>query len=62
MKNAGVFISVLGILVFVYAIGGRFIGSNTIGFGAARATATAGMVVANGIMLIGIIINLWGKE
>ena len=61
MKNLGNVISVLGILVFIYSIAGRFIGGPTIGLGIIHASAPTGIIVGNGIMLIGIIINRWGK-
>ena len=57
MKGLGNMIAVLGVLVFVYSIVGRFVGGNTIGLGLVKTTATAGLVLGNGIMLIGIVIN-----
>ncbi len=61
MKNLGNMISALGILVFIYSIAGRFIGAPTIGLCVIPLSASTGIIVGNGIMLIGIIINRWGK-
>jgi len=62
MKGIGSMIAMLGILVFVYSIIGKFVGAPTIGFGIVRANALSGLVLANGIMLLGIIINQLGNK
>ena len=62
MKGLGNMIAALGILVFVYSIVARFVGAPTIGLGIVKTTATAGLVLGNGIMLIGIVINQLGKK
>jgi len=62
MKGLGNMIAMLGILVFVYSIVGRYVGGATIGLGIVKTTATAGLVLGSGIMLIGIVINQLGKK
>ena len=62
MRNLGGIVSAIGILVFIYAFAGRFVGRPTIGLNIVEVSATAGLVVANSMMLIGIIITLWDRQ
>ena len=61
MKNLGNLVAAIGMLMFVYSVAARFISSPTIGFGLIEASASSGILTANGIMLIGLIIREWGK-
>ena len=61
MKNLSSALAVIGILLVIYSVVGRFIGAPTIGLGLIKVTAKAGLVTANSIMLIAIITKLWSK-
>lgn len=61
VKRLGSVIAVFGILLCSYAVIGRFVGGATIGFGIVPITASAGLTLANSLMLIGIILKLIDK-
>ena len=61
MKTLGNALAVIGILLVLYATLGRFIGNPTIGVGIVRIQAGSGLVMANSLMLISLLIKLSGK-
>ena len=61
MKNLGNTVVVVGFLLFVYAVMARFVDAQTIGYGLVTASSQSGIIVANSLMLIGIIIKQWDK-
>ena len=61
MKNLGNAVIIVGLLLFVYAVTARFVDARTIGYGLITASSQSGIIVANSIMLIGIIIKQWDK-
>ncbi len=61
MKGLGRLVALAGVLLFIYSIVGRFVGGPTIGFGIISASPIAGMVAANGLMLIGVVIIQLGE-
>lgn len=61
MKNVANLLAVIGILVVIYSILGRFLGDATIGLGLFKIQAASGLVLANSLMLIAVLIKLTGK-
>lgn len=61
MKNVANLLAVIGILLVIYSILGRFIGGVTIGLGIFKIQALSGLVVGNSLMLIAVVIKLTGK-
>ncbi len=61
MKNLGNTAIVVGLLLFAYAVAARFLDAPTIGYGLITASSQSGVIVANSLMLIGIIIKQWDK-
>lgn len=61
MKNLANALGVIGILLVIYSVLGRFIGDATIGLGILKIQALSGLVFANCIMLIAVVIKLIGK-
>lgn len=61
MKNLGNLLAVIGILLVIYSILGRFVGSATIGLGIVQVQATSGLILGNSLMLIAVLIKLTGK-
>lgn len=61
MKNLANALAVIGILLVIYSVLGRFVGDATIGLGILKIQALSGLVLANSIMLIAVVIKLTGK-
>jgi len=61
MKNIANVLAVLGILVIVYSTIGKLIGQVAIGFGIVRVYPTSGLIIANSLFLIAILIKLSSK-
>ena len=62
MKQLGNLVAILGILLFIYAVVGRFLGgAATIGMGIIQLRAASGLVMANSLMLIAVLIKLSEK-
>lgn len=61
MKNLVNVLGVVGILLVIYSILGRFVGDATIGLGIVKIQAVSGLTLANSIMLIAILIKSMGK-
>lgn len=61
MKNLANLLAVIGILLVIYSILGRFVGGTTIGLGLLRVQATSGLILANSLMVIAVLIKLTGK-
>ena len=61
MKGLSKIIGMVGILLAVYSVIGRFVYQPTIGFGLAPLSATAGLVASANVMLISIVVRLWEK-
>lgn len=57
MKGLGNILGFAGILLVIYTLIGRFIGAPTIGFGIAVIEAKAGLLMANALMLIAILMK-----
>lgn len=58
MKNLANLLIVIGVLLVVYAILGRFVGGATIGLGVLRMQASTGLIAANSLMLVAVLIKL----
>lgn len=52
---------VIGILILVYSIIEKFVGSPTINIGPIEIDGISGVIMANAIMLVGISLKLWNK-
>ncbi len=61
MKNLANLLAGLGILLAVYSVLGRFIGGTSIGCGLVATQAKSGVILANSLMLISILIRQFGK-
>lgn len=61
MKRLGNTLTVVGILLIVYSIIGKFVGKPTIGMGFIELHAISGVIMAIAIMVIGISVKLWDK-
>ncbi len=61
MKNLANIIIVLGFLVGVYSILGRFVGQPTIGFGVMALKAGSGINAATFIIVSGAALKFWNK-
>lgn len=61
MKNLANLLAVIGILLVIYSVLGRFIGGQTIGMGILKAQATSGLILGNSLMLIAATIRFMGK-
>lgn len=61
MKNLANLLVVIGVLLVVYTVLGRFVGGATIGLGVLKMQASTGLVAANSIMLIAVLIKLSAK-
>ena len=61
MKGIANTLAVIGILLLIYSIVGKFIGGPGIGLGIVATHASAGIAMANSIMLIAILLKLSGK-
>ena len=58
MKQLANVVAVVGVLLFLYSVVGRFIGGNTIGLGILELRAGSGLVTANSLMLIAALLKL----
>ena len=58
MKGLGKIVAVAGILLLVYSVMGRFVGGETIGLGLVKLSALSGVVAANSLLLIAILLKL----
>ncbi|MFH1790800.1 MAG: hypothetical protein ABH885_02310 [Candidatus Omnitrophota bacterium] len=61
MKAIANVLALLGILLVVYAIAGRFIGVPQIGRGIIAVNAGSGVMTGNALMLVAIVLKLWSK-
>ncbi len=61
MKNMWKMVGLAGIAVLVYAVIGRFVGSNTIGAGIVGIHAASGILIADSLLLVAILLRLWEK-
>jgi hypothetical protein len=61
MKALANTLAIIGILVLVYAILGRFVGPATIGLGIVKHSASTGLGVANAILLLAVLAKLSSK-
>jgi len=62
MKKVGDILVAGGIFLFLYSTLGRFIAGPEIGMNILKASAASGLVMANSVMLVGIIVKLfWSK-
>lgn len=61
MKNLSNILAGLGILLVAYSVVGRFLDKSSIGLGLVTISAQAGLVMANSLMLISVIIKLGNK-
>ena len=57
MKNLSTVIAVAGILLAVYSVIGRFVGDPAIGLGIIPIKAKAGLILANSLMLVSVIMK-----
>ncbi|MFH1867950.1 MAG: hypothetical protein ABH843_03165 [Candidatus Omnitrophota bacterium] len=57
MKKLGNLLGFLGILLVIYTLVGRFVGGPTIGFGMTTIEAKAGLLMANALMLIAVLMR-----
>lgn len=61
MKNLSNVLAVLGVLLVVYSVIGRFLAEPSIGMGIIKISGLAGLAMANSLMLISIILKLGNK-
>jgi len=57
MKGFASLLGLMGVLVALYSIVGRFVGSSTIGFGIVVITAKSGLILANTLILVAILMK-----
>ena len=61
MDKLGNLLGIAGILLCLYALVGRFVGGATIGYGIIAIEAKSGLILANSILLIAILLKQSGK-
>ncbi|NQT90564.1 MAG: hypothetical protein HQ558_04845 [Candidatus Omnitrophica bacterium] len=61
MKNLANLLALVGILLVIYSVLGRFIGNQTIGVGILKVQAQSGLLLANSLMLIALLAKSNGK-
>ncbi|NQT94839.1 MAG: hypothetical protein HQ572_00160 [Candidatus Omnitrophica bacterium] len=57
MKGLANILGVLGVLIVIYAVVGRFVGGATIGLGIIGITAKAALILANSLILVALFIK-----
>ncbi len=61
MKGLGNILTILGVVLVIYSIIGKFIGEPTIGFGLLSIKAVSGITMAIFLVVLGIAVKLWDK-
>jgi len=61
MKDAWKFVALAGIGLVIYSVIGRFFGFNTLGFGVVKVSALSGLLLAQSLLLVSILLKLWEK-
>ena len=54
-------LAIIGIILVVYGILGRFIGAQTIGLGIIKVKAMSAAILGNSFMLAALIVKFWEK-
>jgi hypothetical protein len=61
MKDAWKFVALAGIGMLIFAVIGRFFGFTTLGFGVVRVSGASGLLLAQSLLLVSILLKLWDK-
>ena len=61
MKNVVNVLAILGVILVIYSLIGKFVDEQSIGLGIIKAAPRTGLVLGNSLMLISIVLRQWEK-
>ena len=61
MKNVANVLAAVGVLLVLYSIVGKFVDEPTIGLGIITTQPKVGLLLANSLMLVAVIVKQWEK-